>query len=407
MPMPYSFSRMLIAVVFLVVVVAALGSVLLRQRKRLDALLAEFGGGPRIRSDHITSLRSAMQRRQKEYDVVVKQRDLRLVAIAATPLGIQLYDSEGAVVVSNDAAQRLLGSSGVALRERVGELVKHTRDTGAEVDERVLTSRPAERLTRVVVRPVGDREGVVVALVDGTKSRRIEKVRRDFIANASHELKTPIGALRVLVEALVATSDAATQSALVERLLSEVVRMSTLVDDVLDLARVESDVDEDAFERTSVAEVVQESLTGLLGESARYGVRIDVAGIDPDLWVFGDRRQLVSAITNLMDNAVKYTAAASRHVPVSVRAELHGDVVTIAVADAGIGIPQRHVDRIFERFYRVDRARSRETGGTGLGLAIVRHVALNHGGRVSVESLPGEGSTFRIELNQGGPCSEY
>ncbi len=405
--MPYSSLCMLIAVAVLVVVVVVLGGVLLRRRNRLDALLVEFGGGPRIRSDHITSLRSAMQRRQREYDEVVKQRDLRLVAIAATPLGIQLYDSEGAVVVSNDAAQRLLVTSGAALRERVGELVKYTHETGADGDERVLTSRPVERLTRVVVRPVGDREGVVVALVDGTKSRRIEKVRRDFIANASHELKTPIGALRVLVEALVATSDPATQGALVDRLSSEVVRMSTLVDDVLDLARVESDVDDDAFERTSIAEVVQESLKGLLSESARFGVGIEVAGIDPDLWVCGDRRQLVSAITNLMDNAVKYTAAASRHIPVAVHAELVDDVVAITVTDAGIGIPRRHADRIFERFYRVDRARSRETGGTGLGLAIVRHVALNHGGRVSVESVPGEGSTFRIELTQAGPCSEF
>ncbi|VAW08147.1 Phosphate regulon sensor protein PhoR (SphS) [hydrothermal vent metagenome] len=396
---------MLIAVVIFVVVVTALGSALLRQRKRLDALLAEFGGGPRVRSDHITSLRTAMQRRQKEYDVVVKQRDLRLVAIGATPLGIQLYDSEGAVVVSNDAAQQLLGSSNVALRERLAELVRHTRETGIEMDERVLTSRPVERLTRVVVRPVGDREGVVVALVDGTKSRRIEKVRRDFIANASHELKTPIGALRVLVEALVATSDVATKGALVERLSSEVVRMSALVDDVLDLARVESDVDEEAFERTNIADVVQTSLAGLASESDRYGVKIDVGGIDPDLWVCGDHRQLESAITNLMDNAVKYTAAASRRVPVDVQAQLVGDAVVITVSDAGIGIPEHDIDRIFERFYRVDRARSRETGGTGLGLAIVRHVALNHGGTVSVESVAGEGSTFRIELKQEGPCS--
>jgi two-component system sensor histidine kinase SenX3 len=237
----------------------------------------------------------------------------------------------------------------------------------------------------------------VIHLTDITDQERIDAIRRDFVANVSHELKTPVGALSVLAEALAESDGEEDRRRLGARLEDESRRLAALVDDILDLSLVESE--KPSLVEVDLCEVIAEvrARVGVVAESAAMEVVVDAPG--DSVVVEGDKRQLVSAVANLVDNAIKYssfrTETGGR---VWVRVKREGDHAVLEVEDHGIGISERHRGRIFERFYRVDRSRSRARGGTGLGLAIVRHVALNHGGSVEVESTPGVGSTFRLRI---------
>jgi two-component system sensor histidine kinase SenX3 len=244
--------------------------------------------------------------------------------------------------------------------------------------------------------------GHSVAFVDDiSERRRVEQTRTDFVANISHELKTPVGALSVLAETLIDETDLATIARVVTRMLAETDRASRTIDDLMELSRIEMGA-ERSDEPVRIADVIRSGVERVTELAARDGITIsslttvetDVRQADA-LIVVADRRQLVSAVGNLIENAVKYSEPGTS---VQVRARRVDDWIEISVADQGVGIPQRDLDRVFERFYRVDRARSRTTGGTGLGLAIVRHVASNHGGDVSVASVEGEGSTFVLRL---------
>jgi two-component system sensor histidine kinase SenX3 len=246
------------------------------------------------------------------------------------------------------------------------------------------------------------RLGVVVVIDDVTDRRRLEAVRRDFVANISHELKTPVGALALLAETLLAEDDPAIAHRLAERMLTEAFRVGRTIDDLLELSRIEAD-EEGRREEVPVHVFVAEAADRVQPAAEQQGISIEVEEPPKRLVVAGDRRQLVSATYNLLDNAVKYSDAGAS---VQVRARTDGKWVDVEVQDHGIGIPGRDIERVFERFYRVDRARSRETGGTGLGLAIVRHVASNHAGDVQVTSTEGEGSTFTLRLPVGaGPVA--
>jgi two-component system sensor histidine kinase SenX3 len=244
--------------------------------------------------------------------------------------------------------------------------------------------------------------GHSVAFVDDiSERRRVEQTRTDFVANISHELKTPVGALSVLAETLIDETDPETIARVVTRMLAETDRASRTIDDLMELSRIEMGA-ERSDEPVRIADVIRAGVDRVTELAARDGITIaslttvetDVRQADA-LIVVADRRQLVSAVGNLIENAVKYSEPGTS---VQVRARRVEDWIEISVADQGVGIPQRDLDRVFERFYRVDRARSRTTGGTGLGLAIVRHVASNHGGDVSVTSVEGEGSTFVLRL---------
>jgi two-component system sensor histidine kinase SenX3 len=227
-------------------------------------------------------------------------------------------------------------------------------------------------------------------------------MRRDFVANISHELKTPVGALVVLAETLAGEDDPSVVSRLASRLQGEADRVARTIDDLLELSRIEA---EEAPTREPVpVRVVLAEAADRVGPAAdQKGVAVEVIELPERMQIIGDRRQLVSAVYNLLDNAVKYSDAGSS---VELSAVTDGTSVDIIVVDHGDGIPVRDLERIFERFYRVDRARSRETGGTGLGLAIVRHVANNHRGDVAVTSAEGEGSTFTLRLPAGpGPVA--
>jgi two-component system sensor histidine kinase SenX3 len=239
----------------------------------------------------------------------------------------------------------------------------------------------------------------MIVIRDMTEARRIDEVRRDFVTNVSHELKTPVGALGLLADTIAAGGDESVVRPLAERIGREADRLAQIIDDLLDLSIIESQ-DAPARESVPVASLVERAVERARPGAEAMGVPLDVVPVPHDLVLVCDRRQVVSALTNLVDNAVKYSESGAR---VSVSASrLPDELVEISVADRGIGIPSRDTERIFERFYRVDRARSRATGGTGLGLSIVRHVAQAHGGEVAVESTEGVGSTFRFRIPMRG-----
>lgn len=244
---------------------------------------------------------------------------------------------------------------------------------------------------------VDGRSGAVAWVEDLSDRRRLDQLRRDFVANVSHELKTPVGAVALLAETLQHEldddADPDVVARLVRRVSWEMARMTATIDDLLALSRAEAG-DELDFDLVPLEEVVDDAAAKLEPAAEARGIRIDVA-CKPDLVMLGDRRQLATAVVNLIDNAVKYSPEGR---VVHVATDRCGHELRLSVTDEGIGIPARDLARVFERFYRVDRGRSRDTGGTGLGLSIVRHIAANHGGRVEVESHEGRGSRFVITL---------
>ncbi|MGH9058720.1 MAG: sensor histidine kinase, partial [Acidimicrobiales bacterium] len=253
----------------------------------------------------------------------------------------------------------------------------------------------------------GGRRGAIAIIEDVSERTRVDAIRRDFVANVSHELKTPVGALSLLAETLDGEEDPEVVARLSGRVAMEAGRLGRIIDDLLDLSRIEAN--ESTVRYLTAWDVLQEQVLAPLRPVAEAaGIRLDVMPGPPGLHVPGDRRDLVSAVTNLIDNAIKYSERGSC---VRIRVEANARTIEITVSDTGIGIPRRDLERIFERFYRVDRARSRTTGGTGLGLSIVRHVAANHGGSVRVESTEGAGSTFTLVLSatdrgHGGPLTQ-
>ncbi len=242
--------------------------------------------------------------------------------------------------------------------------------------------------------PAVDLVGAVAVVEDVSQRRRLENVRRDFVANVSHELKTPVGALSLLAETLDGEDDPDVVTRLSARVAAEAGRLGRIIDELLDLSRIEVN-DAPGRDVVPVQRLVAEASQPLRHVAHTLSVELVVAPVPAELAVPGDRRDLVSAVSNLVDNALKYS---EDHGRVSVDVTAADGWAEIAVTDNGIGIPSRDLERIFERFYRVDRARSRSTGGTGLGLSIVRHIAVNHGGTVGVRSVEGEGSTFSLRL---------
>jgi two-component system sensor histidine kinase SenX3 len=310
--------------------------------------------------------------------------------------GVVVIDGNGEEVYRNLAASRL-GSARdsrtlveSALTRLVGEASR-----GCSRREEVELFGPPAQLYVVSAHPFRQRSGtgVLVVVEDRTDARRTETVRRDFVANISHELKTPVGALGLLAETVRDEDDPEVRRRLAERMVAEAERAARTIDDLLELSSIEFG-DETEFTRLDLAEVVGEATSRIATAAEQAGVGLQVH-VPDDVLIEGDRRQLVSAVFNLLDNAVKYTPGGGL-VRVRAVAEEPTGVLALSVQDDGIGIPRRSLERIFERFYRVDRARSRNTGGTGLGLAIVRHVVSNHGGQVVAESVEGEGSTFTL-----------
>lgn len=374
---------------------------------RLDGLARRLEGSTGG-SSASTDVASAVQRVERALEVVEEEiREWRRLAsslaqtLEATPLGVVVTAGDGRVLFRNEAAVLLMGTRlmEALASQALSELLQSARMGRATVKTLDLYGPPRRTLTVSSV-PMGDDGTAAVIVEDVSERKRLDAVRRDFVANVSHELKTPVGALGLLAETLAGEEDVEVVHRLAERVQTESFRVARIIEDLLNLSRLEA---EEAPRHEPV--VVQAIVSGAVDQVRpaaslrRVEIRVEEA---PRHWgVVGDRRQLVSALFNLLENAVKYSDPGST---VEVRATSDGRHVDLAVQDHGLGIPTRDLDRIFERFYRVDQGRGRDTGGTGLGLSIVRHVAHNHDGEVLVESQEGEGSTFTIRLPaEAGP----
>jgi two-component system, OmpR family, sensor histidine kinase SenX3 len=278
----------------------------------------------------------------------------------------------------------------------LAEVVRNVRRDGRirEVDVELASNGSAPRFLAARVAPLGS--NLVLTLIeDRTRERRLAEMRNDFVANVSHELKTPVGAIRLLAEAVRdASADPEAVSRFSGRMLVESDRLSRLVQQLIELSRLQ---DDDPIESPKPVEL--DDVVGAAVDRHRIGadarkIPLVIQG-DVGVVVPGNPEQIGTAISNLVANAIAYSEAA---VAVTVEIRHQEDAVEISIADAGVGIPAAEIDRIFERFYRVDPARHRSTGGTGLGLSIVKHIAAIHGGDVRVWSQPGRGSTFTLVL---------
>jgi two-component system sensor histidine kinase SenX3 len=252
-----------------------------------------------------------------------------------------------------------------------------------------------KREITVTVIPLTENELVLVLLRDESEAQRVHDVRRDFVANISHELKTPIGALSLLSEAVLgAKDDSEAVSRFAARMQVESKRLTDLVQEIIQLSRVQ---DSDPLKEAQILssdDIIKEALDQCRTTADSRQISLTFQDSDSGA-LLGDRDQLTMAIHNLIENAINYSPADTK---VAVSTSIEKEIMTISVADQGIGIPEAEVERIFERFYRVDPARSRETGGTGLGLSIVKHIINKHGGEISVWSSENVGSTFSIRL---------
>ncbi|CAG7616056.1 sensor histidine kinase [Actinacidiphila bryophytorum] len=316
---------------------------------------------------------------------------------------------EGDTVVKASSAAYALGlvRGGRLAVDQMLQMARETRRDGeirqVELD---LPRRGAGRgeglAVSARVAPLGSRL-VLLLVEDLTEARRIEAVRRDFVANVSHELKTPVGALSLLSEAVMdASDDPEAVLRFAGRMQIEATRLTSLVQEIIDLSRVQDDDLLDDAEPVAVDDLVAEAVDRCRHQANTKQITM-ATGTTPDLFIWGNRGQLAAALGNLVENAVNYSPARTR-VGIAGRriAAAGGDLIEISVTDQGIGISEKDRDRVFERFYRVDPARSRATGGTGLGLSIVKHVAATHGGEVTVWSAEGQGSTFTLRLPEAG-----
>jgi two-component system phosphate regulon sensor histidine kinase PhoR len=400
--------------------------------RRLQAMTARVASGDlsyrtSIRrkdelGDLATSLNGMASRLESQVNQLTTEEERSAQVLRAMTEGVIVVDEDGRILRANPAAGRILqadleNSLGVSLVVLARafpdkELAEQAHQAGAAVAD--IVELPGRRFLAVEVIPLHASEGAagrpgqtLYVIRDETARLALERVRRDFATNVSHELKTPLASLSLLAATLKhAMREDPEQAALfVDRLSAEVGRLTDLAGDLLTLSQFEemgSQV-ESEFAPTDVGRLAQETAAELrpLAEARNQEMIVDAA---PGALVLGDDVALRTLLRNLLDNAIRYTEPEG-HIAVRVRRETDAGGrpwVVLAVQDDGVGIPAAEQKRIFERFYRVDKARSRETGGTGLGLSIVRHVAERHGGSVDVQSTLGSGSTFTVRL----PCTQ-
>ncbi|MGC4803933.1 sensor histidine kinase [Micromonospora sp. DT233] len=396
------------AVVVALMAGAAIGALLprlARPRHRGDGTAAPSGGGPAGAQGRPTAL-----------------PDLGRRTVDSLRAGVVVLGPDDTPVLVNPAARAMgllrAGATpgAVAAHPLIRTLAGQVRRTGVrrEIELDLPRSReivgPGPLGVHLRAMAVGGGH-VAVEAADVTESHRLARVRRDFVANVSHELKTPIGALQLLAEALLDATAPAGAAApdlpedllaarrFAERIQHESTRLGRLVQELLELTRLQGAEPQPEPAPVAVDWVVAEVLDRTRISAAARRVAVTFAG-ERGLTVHGSDAQIATAVANLVENAINYSAEETT-VRLSARAE--GEHVAISVADQGIGIAPTDVERIFERFYRADQARSRSTGGTGLGLAIVKHIASNHGGRVEVSSTLGGGSTFTLRLPASPP----
>ncbi len=397
-----------------------LGVLIYRQRghraiaQRLSALASRLAVEPRNDNGRVEAALSYLEEVTGDAHNAVSESSAETVRLRRSldtlPLGLVLCDEAGGVIFRNTQAENLMASRyGDAIAaQAVTDVLAEGWSSGVAERTIDIYGPPRRTLTiRATVIDDGRRSlGVLAVIEDVSERRRLEDIRRDFIANVSHELKTPMGALGLLAETLQFERDPAVAHRLAERINSEAFRVNRIIEDLLDLSRIEGE-GSPSREPVSVSLIVADAIERIRTAAEQHEVKINFDEPETNQVVFGDRRQLISALHALLENAVVYSPQDGvvdiRIKRVDVPAHHHegeagGPCVQIEIQDRGVGIPAKDLERIFERFYRVDPGRARETGGTGLGLSIVRHVAQNHGGTVLVDSREGEGSTFTLEL---------
>jgi two-component system sensor histidine kinase SenX3 len=314
-------------------------------------------------------------------------------ALDLLPIGIVIVDLKLNRRVRNNAAAAMTGVRyvDILVDQAVDAMIDEIKI--AKSGNRILEAvAGTTRYFKISGQAMDDQRGIVT-VEDITEKSRINTVQTDFVANLSHELKTPIGAVAALADSLSGETETEVVWRLAERIVTESHRMSRIVDDLLDLSRVEFGGTEE-WTDIDLATVLVEVVSTNQYAAKRQGLGLSLTG-SAELLVRGDRSQLISVFSNLVDNAIKYSEIGGI---VNVSSTIKGEEIMVSVTDHGIGIAERDQKRIFERFYRVDKARSRATGGTGLGLSIVRHIVLEHGGAIDIRSEEGVGSTFTVRL---------
>lgn len=334
---------------------------------------------------------------------VERERRRSVELLEKMDVGVLVLNESLTPVMANGAARRLLGfDNGTPAHLGSDEILSLAR--GAMVEgrhlEEALQLWPQRVTVRVRAIPLEDQGGVAVVLQDVTEELGTQRIRRQFVANASHELKSPVAGMQALSEAIrdAVHDDPAMAERFAERLVGETERLGRLISDLLDLSRLEDPANV-SRRSTNLSLVAQEQIEEVRAAAGSKEMELR-SHISDDVWVKGDHQQLGLMIRNLLDNAIRYTP---EHGAVTLAVSIDGGDAVLSVSDTGMGIPLKSQSRVFERFYRVDKDRSRDRGGTGLGLSIVKHVVELHGGHVSLDSELGEGSTFTVRLPSGAP----
>ena len=419
-------SRLLAGAVVIGALGAALALVLsqrvIRPLEELETAASRFADGdltfraPVSGSEETARLAQTFNHMATQLDerfrAIAEQRNEQEAVLSSMVEGVLAVDADERVTTMNLAAGRLLGIAphralgrSIAEVTRNADIQKFVSEAGHSEDvvERELALHsPDIRVLQghgAKIRDSrGQRIGTVVVLNDVTRMRRLETLRRDFVANVSHELKTPITSIKGFVATLLdgAIDSPEDTGRFLEIVARHADRLTSIIDDLLSLSRIEQEDQEGALEtaRSGVRETLRRAMDTCATPAADRNIRLELECSEGLVGVF-NARLLEQAVTNLIDNAVKYSDPGES---VTITARRVGHITEVAVCDHGVGIEAQHIERLFERFYRVDKARSRKLGGTGLGLAIVKHIALAHGGTVHVESAPGRGSTFTLRI---------
>ncbi len=330
---------------------------------------------------------------------LIRNRALKDI-VELIPSAAMIVDGNNQVITSNSACipLRLISDERISIPE-IRELNDQASKTKSAqtIEQLFITTDPTipDWEAAVNISPIDDKYSLVL-ITDLSEERRLNEVRRDFVANVSHELKTPVGALSLLSEAITAAgTDEEQIKKFSTRMQLEVKRLTELITDLVELSEVQGDKLMRNFEPVNLVSVINESVDVAKLYAQEKKININSPQNLSPVMVLGDQRQLVTALSNLITNAIRYSPA---HTNVGIGLRIENDVAQISVTDQGVGISEADQVRIFERFYRVDPARSRETGGTGLGLAIVKYICANHGGECTVWSRKNQGSTFTINL---------
>ena len=339
-------------------------------------------------------------------DELNAEKDRIRMILDKTDDGLMVVDSDARVQMSNLAASGLLGIEPEDIRGKTiiestlnhdfSELVGRVLKTGTPGSLEIRLAAPKEAYINVYAAPLERPAGALIAMHDLTAAMRIDAVRRDFVANVSHEFRNPLASIKAMAETIAVRgqSDPDAAADFARKIVAEADRLAALSDDLLDLAKIEAGRRPVRMEDFPLSEIVAR-IVGDFGPKAEYKTITLVAEVPEGIRVSADRDSVHQILANLTDNAVRYTRPGGE---VTISAANDGDRVSVKVSDTGIGIPDEELPLIFERFYRVDKARSRESGGTGLGLSIVKHLVEAHAGRIEVRSTLGEGSTFVFTL---------